>query len=330
MSNACRCWPCVRQGATGWMTLVCDRRMSFRPSSFRVCHAFCWTSLIWPRCFRWTTRDWGAMAEAEHDHKSDAAEHEHKHDGCCGHDHGKDEHAHDHGHSHEHGHAAPAQAASSGGEAGGDRWLTAQQYKGLGKWLKPWGKPPTGTTFWIQIITTAAVILISILKGVDTTVALVVSTGPAATAQAQQNPMFLAGGIVTALFGAVLGGGYLVYRYQAAQGPRDDKPPADAPEPKKAKATKAKEESKESKESKEEKRAARAARGEAEKAEALEKMEAELLIARQEVLAQAENEVRAREREGGERERESARARERYARERVGGCESASCAARVT
>jgi len=102
--------------------------------------------------------------------------------------------------------------------------------------------------------------------------------------------MFLAGGIVTALFGAVLGGGYLVYRYQAAQGPRDDKPPADAPEPKKAKATKAKEESKESKESKEEKRAARAARGEAEKAEALEKMEAELLIARQEVLAQAENE----------------------------------------
>ena len=41
--------------------------------------------------------------------------------------------------------------------------------------MKPWGKPPTGVTFWVQLLTTAAVILISIFKGVDASVELVVS-----------------------------------------------------------------------------------------------------------------------------------------------------------
>lgn len=143
------------------------------------------------------------------DHGHDHAEHEHKHgDGCCGHDHGHAEPAD----SHEHSHAAPAEEKPSLPE----RWLSPKQRKGIGRYLKPWGKQPTSATFWIQILTTVAVIIISIAKGADATVALVISTGPAEF-QERQNPQFLALGIVTCLFTVVFVAGYIMIKWQRAR-----------------------------------------------------------------------------------------------------------------
>ena len=71
------------------------------------------------------------------------------------------------------------------------RWLTPERYRRLGKYMKPWGKPPTGVTFWVQLLTTAAVILISIFKGVDSSVELVVSYGVPEYADRRQDPKSL-------------------------------------------------------------------------------------------------------------------------------------------
>lgn len=71
--------------------------------------------------------------------------------------------------------------------------LTPEQYKGIGKYLKPWGKPPTKFTFWCQIITTVVVIIISIGKAVESL----------------RDPTFLAFAIVGVMFGLVLLAGYL-------------------------------------------------------------------------------------------------------------------------
>ena len=63
---------------------------------------------------------------------------------------------------------------SSSAEAAGEQprvpkrtWITPEQYKGIGRYLKPWGKPPTKFTFWCQIITTLVVIIISIGKALE-------------------------------------------------------------------------------------------------------------------------------------------------------------------
>jgi len=77
--------------------------------------------------------------------------------------------------------------------------------------MKPWGSPPTGATFWVQLLTTAAVLIISLLKGVETSVALVISTGPASHEQALADPKFLALGIVVMLFCIVIAAGYLMH-----------------------------------------------------------------------------------------------------------------------
>jgi len=194
---------------------------------------------------------------------------------------------HEHAHSHEHSHAPSAAPA-----AGGERWLTSQQYKGIGKYLKPWGKPPTGTTFWIQIITTAAVIVISILKGVESTVAIVVSTGPAATVHAEQNPMVLASGICFGLFSLVLGAGYLLARRSAAAPPEVEAeevvaaPKAKDGAPKEAKAKRREARSEEA----QERQAIKSARLEAQLAEELKARDTDLAHRRQEVWAQAEAE----------------------------------------
>jgi hypothetical protein len=72
-------------------------------------------------------------------------------------------------------------------------WITPEQYKGIGRYLKPWGKPPTKFTFWCQIITTVVVIIISIGKAVESL----------------RDPTFLAFAIVGLLFGLVLFAGYV-------------------------------------------------------------------------------------------------------------------------
>ena len=41
------------------------------------------------------------------------------------------------------------------------RWLTPEQRKGIGKYLKPWGKQPTVATWWIQIITAVVVVVVN-------------------------------------------------------------------------------------------------------------------------------------------------------------------------
>jgi len=76
-----------------------------------------------------------------------------------------------------------------------DDWLglTPEQYKGIGKYLKPWGKPPTRATFWVQILTTVVVIIISIGKALESL----------------RDPTFLTFLIVGALFGLVLLLGYV-------------------------------------------------------------------------------------------------------------------------
>jgi len=76
-----------------------------------------------------------------------------------------------------------------------DEWLglTPEQYKGIGKYLKPWGKPPTRATFWVQILTTVVVIIISIGKAVESL----------------RDPTFLTFAIVGVLFGLVLLAGYI-------------------------------------------------------------------------------------------------------------------------
>ena len=63
---------------------------------------------------------------------------------------------------------------SSAAEAAGEQprvpkrtWITPEQYKGIGRYLKPWGKPPTRATFWVQILTTVVVIIISIGKALE-------------------------------------------------------------------------------------------------------------------------------------------------------------------
>ena len=76
-----------------------------------------------------------------------------------------------------------------------DDWLglTPEQYKGIGKYLKPWGKPPTRATFWVQILTTVVVIIISIGKAIESL----------------RDPTFLTFLIVGLLFGFVLLLGYI-------------------------------------------------------------------------------------------------------------------------
>ena len=95
-------------------------------------------------------------------------------------------------------------------------WLTPERYRRLGKYMKPWGKPPTGATFWIQLITTAAVIIISIFKGVDSSVELVISYG-VPEYQQRQEPQSLAFGIIFLLTCFVVIVGYLWYWIQARQ-----------------------------------------------------------------------------------------------------------------
>ena len=234
-------------------------------------------------------------AEADHDHgHADGP----GHGDCCGHDHADGhDHAHSEAHSHGHSHAsAPAAAA----EEASDRWLSAKQYKGIGKYLKPWGKPPTGTTFWIQIITTAAVIIISILKGVDSTVALVVSNGPASVNQAQENPMVLASGIVFALFAAALGAGYLMHRWQSSRPQKEEKEAAEEREQpvdeKKAAKAEKKAARKAEKAAKEKESPTMSKSREKERAEQMVNMERELNEGRQQILAQCEAEGKVRPR----------------------------------
>jgi len=85
--------------------------------------------------------------------------------------------------------------------------MSRDRYRRMGKYLKPWGKPPTGATFWIQLITTAVVLVISIFKGVDSSVELVVSYG-VPEYQTRQEPMNLAIGIIFMLTCACLIVGY--------------------------------------------------------------------------------------------------------------------------
>jgi len=77
-------------------------------------------------------------------------------------------------------------------------WITPEQYKGIGRYLKPWGKPPTKFTFWCQIITTVVVIIISIGKALESL----------------RDPTFLAFAIVGLLFGLVLFAGYIKAKRQ--------------------------------------------------------------------------------------------------------------------
>ena len=93
------------------------------------------------------------------------------------------------------------------------RWMTPERYRRIGKYMKPWGKPPTGVTFWVQLLTTAAVIIISIFKGVDSSVELVVSYG-VPEYQQKQAPENLAFGIVFLLTCGVALFGYLFMRFQ--------------------------------------------------------------------------------------------------------------------
>ena len=76
--------------------------------------------------------------------------------------------------------------------------ITAEQYKGIGRYLKPWGKPPTKFTFWCQIITTVVVIIISIGKALESL----------------RDPTFLAFAIVGVLFGGLLFFGYVKAKRQ--------------------------------------------------------------------------------------------------------------------
>ena len=94
---------------------------------------------------------------------------------------------------------------SSAAEAAGEQprvpkrtWITPEQYKGIGRYLKPWGKPPTKFTFWCQIITTLVVIIISIGKALESL----------------RDPTFLAFAIVGLLFGALLLFGYVKAKRQ--------------------------------------------------------------------------------------------------------------------
>jgi len=94
---------------------------------------------------------------------------------------------------------------SSAAEAAGEQprvpkrtWITPEQYKGIGRYLKPWGKPPTKFTFWCQIITTLVVIIISIGKALESL----------------RDPTFLAFAIVGLLFGALLLFGYVKAKTQ--------------------------------------------------------------------------------------------------------------------
>lgn len=92
------------------------------------------------------------------------------------------------------------------------RWLTPERYRRIGKYMKPWGKPPTGVTFWVQLLTTVAVIVISIFKGVDSSVELVISYG-VPEYQQRQAPENLAFGIVFILTCSVVLVGYLYLRF---------------------------------------------------------------------------------------------------------------------
>jgi len=98
--------------------------------------------------------------------------------------------------------AAAAAAALAAGEAdpraGKRTWITPEQYKGIGRYLKPWGKPPTKFTFWCQIITTVVVIIISIGKALESL----------------RDPTFLAFAIVGVLFGGLLFFGYVKAKRQ--------------------------------------------------------------------------------------------------------------------
>ena len=76
--------------------------------------------------------------------------------------------------------------------------ITPEQYKGIGRYLKPWGKPPTKFTFWCQIITTVVVIIISIGKALESL----------------RDPTFLAFAIVGVLFGGLLFFGYVKAKRQ--------------------------------------------------------------------------------------------------------------------
>ena len=101
--------------------------------------------------------------------------------------------------------AGPRQVSSSSAEAAGEQprvpkrtWITPEQYKGIGRYLKPWGKPPTKFTFWCQIITTLVVIIISIGKALESL----------------RDPTFLAFAIGGLLFGALLLFGYVKAKRQ--------------------------------------------------------------------------------------------------------------------
>jgi len=86
--------------------------------------------------------------------------------------------------------------------------LSPERYRRMGKFLKPWGTPPTGVTFWVQLLTTAAIILIMIFKGVDASAELVISYG-VPEYQQRQEPMNVAIGIIFILTCIVLLVGYL-------------------------------------------------------------------------------------------------------------------------
>ena len=189
-------------------------------------------------------------------------------------------------------------AADGAAEEKPTKWLTPERYRRIGKYMKPWGKPPTGTTFWIQIITTAAVIIISILKGVDSTVALVVSSGPASV-QAQENPMVLASGIVFALFAAALGTGYVLHRWQSSRPSKEEEIAEEngkqvVDEKKAAKAEK-KAAKKAEKAAREKESPAKSKSREKERAEQMLNMERELNEGRQQILAQCEAEGKVRD-----------------------------------
>ena len=75
------------------------------------------------------------------------------------------------------------------------RWLTPEQRKGIGKYLKPWGKQPTVATWWIQIITTVVVIIVSMMTAFEH----------------MNNPTFVALPLVTGLFLLALAPGLYGY-----------------------------------------------------------------------------------------------------------------------
>ena len=80
------------------------------------------------------------------------------------------------------------------GTTGG--WFSAKQKKAIGKLLKPWGKSPTSSTFWIQLITTAVALILSVAKA----------------AENLANPTFVTFVVVGGLFCCILLYGYMIQK----------------------------------------------------------------------------------------------------------------------